>query len=82
MTDTQFINSLIHAAESYQNNLTYNPTPTKGAGTYNSNGYISGIVNSIGARLPQLPFWQPGVDVPIPLPASHVNGSCQHSNLK
>jgi hypothetical protein len=68
MTDTQFIQSLISANHSYQNNLPYDPVPESlDPGFYNSNSYTSGIILNAGGTPPTLPGWIPGYHVPIPL---------------
>jgi RHS repeat-associated protein len=67
MTDSQFIQALINAANSYQNNLPYAGTPFPGSAYYNSNGYVSGVLQAAGGTPPSLPGIQPGYDQPIPL---------------
>jgi len=66
MTDTQFIQALIAAAGSYQNNLPYAPFPLGDA--YNSNSYTAGVIIKAGGTPPALPGIQPGYGHPIPLP--------------
>ena len=68
MTDTQFINALINAANSYQNNLTYDPIPDPFGLYYNSNSYTSGVITNAGGTPPTLPGLQPGYGNPIPKP--------------
>jgi len=65
MTDTQFIQALISAAGSYQDNLRYALFPQ--GNTYNSNGYVSGVIIAAGGTPPSLPGIQPGYSHPIPL---------------
>jgi uncharacterized protein RhaS with RHS repeats len=65
MTDTQFIQSLINAAGSYQNNQAYALFPVGDA--YNSNSYVSGVIIAAGGAPPVLPGWQPGYSHPLPL---------------
>jgi RHS repeat-associated protein len=65
MTDTQFIQALISAAGSYQNNLPYALFPVGAA--YNSNSYVSGVILAAGGTPPTLPGVQPGYGHPIPL---------------
>jgi uncharacterized protein RhaS with RHS repeats len=65
MTDTQFIQALISAAGSYQNNLPYALLPVGAA--YNSNSYVSGVILAAGGTPPTLPGVQPGYGHPIPL---------------
>lgn len=66
MTDTQFINSLIHAAESYKNDKPYVPMPGEHSNSYNSNSFVSGTIEKTGATAPTLPGVAPGYDKPIP----------------
>jgi RHS repeat-associated protein len=68
MTDTEFINAVIDAANSYQNNLPYAPITSEGWWWYNSNSYTSGVLRAAGATPPSLPGLQPGYNYPIPLP--------------
>ncbi|MCG8430842.1 MAG: RHS repeat-associated core domain-containing protein, partial [Candidatus Omnitrophica bacterium] len=66
--DTEFILSLFAAADQYQNNLPYDPTPIGGWGYYNSNSYVYGILSAAGVDyIPNLPGVEFGADVPIPL---------------
>jgi RHS repeat-associated protein len=69
MSDSQFINSLINAADSYGNDEPYDLTPADGGG-YNSNGYVSGVIDATGATAPNLPVWVPGYSQPLPVPYS------------
>jgi RHS repeat-associated protein len=71
MTDRQFINALISAALSYNDNQSY--FGFLGLG-YNSNSYVSGILTATGATLPIFPVWLPGYNTPIPLPQQINNG--------
>jgi RHS repeat-associated protein len=66
MTDAQFINALINSAGTYGDYEPYNPTPMVGPG-YNSNSYVSGVIDSTGAIAPNLPVWAPGYSEPLPL---------------
>ena len=68
MTDSDFINNLIDASNSYNNSLTYSPFPTINSSTYNSNGFVSGILRSVGATPPILTGTVPGYAYPIPNP--------------
>jgi len=68
MTDTQFINSLLNAADSYQNNQPYNPFPDPFGIYYNSNSYTSGVITAAGGTPPVLPGIQPGYSNPVPIP--------------
>ncbi len=65
MTDTQFINSLIKSAEAYQNNATYAPIPSVRGESYNSNSFVSGVIQNAGASSPSLPGIAPGYDKPL-----------------
>jgi hypothetical protein len=67
MSDTDFINALLAAANKYKDNLPYSPNPSEYSG-YNSNGYVSGIISAAGGIAPNLPGSQPGYNKPIPLP--------------
>jgi uncharacterized protein RhaS with RHS repeats len=68
MTDTQFIQALINAANSYQNNQLYDPFPDPWGFTYNSNSYTAGVITKAGGQPPALPGRQPGYGRPLPLP--------------
>jgi hypothetical protein len=76
MSDCDFIRALISAAASYQNNLDYSvPTNFSGAmapGHFNSNSFVSGVLQSAGATPPSIntggQFQLPGYQNPIPLP--------------
>lgn len=75
MTDSQFINSLINAANSYGNDQPYWVVPEMDSApwiqpVYNSNGYTSGVIGATGATPPNLPVRAPGYGVPLPLPYS------------
>lgn len=78
MTDTEFINSLLAAANSFNNGiLTYNPIPT--GDTYNSNSFAAAILTQAGLNGNQLvnslPGWQPGNNYPnSPIPSSSFGG--------
>jgi hypothetical protein len=77
MTDTQFIQALINASNSYNNSLPYAPFPQGGA--YNSDSYASGIIDRAGGAPPNLPGLHPGYDHPIPPSASNSKpSSCGH----
>lgn len=69
MTDTQFINRLIKASNSYQNDLNYHLRPDWTSGY--SNSYVSGVLQAAGAAPPSLntqgQFQAPDYDKPIPL---------------
>jgi RHS repeat-associated protein len=67
MTDTQFIQSLISAANSYQNNAPYNMFPSASGGDYNSNSFVAGVIGATGAIAPALSGAMPGYDKPLPL---------------
>ncbi|MEY4516388.1 MAG: hypothetical protein RL180_734 [Pseudomonadota bacterium] len=76
--DTLFISSLIRGAQAYQNNLSYHGTAgalgIPGAGRidpgisyYNSNSFVSGLLNNSGLNLDIDPWlYQPGLDKPVP----------------
>jgi len=66
MSDSQFINAIADAAFSYRNDLPYQGVPAYGK-TYNSNGYVAGVLMATGATVPDLHNWMPGGDNPIPL---------------
>ena len=68
MSDTNFINALIKASQSYNNDSQYNLYPIQGGVGYNSNSYVSGVVIKAGGQPPQLAGVQPGYNVPLPLP--------------
>lgn len=68
MTDTSFINSLLAAANRYDNNLDYVPLPDPWGIGYNSNSFVSGVIKAAGGTPPSLPGWTPGYGKPIPIP--------------
>lgn len=79
MTDTQFINRLIRAANSYTGNLNYDLIPQAGTNGYNSNSYVSGVIKAAGGIPPILDtkgkFQTPGYDKEIPLSTGGASGS-------
>jgi hypothetical protein len=83
MTDTQFIDSIIKASNSYGNNLNYDIRPDI-TGNYNSNSYVSGVLIGAGAVPPMLDtggkFQAPGFDKPIPLGGSGASGGSSSSS--
>lgn len=73
MSDQQFIDALIKADSSYENWKNHYFALPFFPGTYNSNGYISGLLNSVGLPgskiVGGLPGWQPGGSkAPPPFP--------------
>jgi hypothetical protein len=66
MTDTQFINKLIDIAQSYKDNALYDPFPDFWGLTYNSNSYVSGLLEAAGATPPDLSGIRPGYNQPYP----------------
>ena len=68
MTDTQFILQLLSEFAAYGNNLPYDPFPISWTNTYNSNGFVSGLLLGAGATPPNLPGIRPGYGNPIPVP--------------
>lgn len=66
MNDTQFINALINADNSCNNDIMYSLLPRVATG-YNSNSYVSGVITNTGAITPRLPGSQPGYNRPLPL---------------
>lgn len=85
VSDTAFIRSLVSASSRYGNDLPYSyPADRSGAmpaGTYNSNSYVSGVLQAAGATAPALPTngrWQaPGYANPIPIPAAGATSGGQ-----
>ena len=79
MSDCDFIRALISAAASYQNILPYSfpsiPSGAMSPGQYNSNSFVSGVLQSVGATPPTIStngqFQLPGYQNPIPLPVQH-----------
>jgi hypothetical protein len=79
MSDCDFIRALISAAASYQNNVPYSlpsiPSGAMSPGQYNSNSFVAGVLNAVGALPPSLNnggrFQFPGYQNPLPLPAQH-----------
>jgi RHS repeat-associated protein len=68
MTDTQFIQALINASQSYNNDQPYDPFPDPFGIYYNSNSYTSGVIEKAGGTPPSLPGVQPGYGMPLPIP--------------
>jgi len=79
MSDCDFIRALISAAASYQSNLPYSfpsiPSGAMSSGQYNSNSFVSGVLQAVGATPPSInaggQFQLPGYQNPIPLPPQH-----------
>ncbi len=80
MSDCEFINALIDAARSYRNDLPYslphNLAGRMDAGEYNSNSFISGVLQAVGVHPPVIEaggksYQFPGYQNPIPLPRLH-----------
>ncbi len=69
--DSQFIVNLLRAYRSYNSDLPYDPFVTNfGANGYNSNSFMAGILQAAGfnpLNVPNPPYIQPGLYVPIPL---------------
>ena len=82
ISDCDFIRALISAAASYSNNLAYSfpfisilprePDGFMAPGQYNSNSFVSGVLQSVGATPPSIntggQFQLPGYQNPVPLP--------------
>ena len=68
MSDTQSIRALQDSFNRYDNKLAYVPFPAPGGAGYNSNGFVSGLLRSVGAVAPNLPGNRPGYTKPIPNP--------------
>lgn len=71
LTDTEFINKLINAADSYKNDKAYAAFPVRGwlgGEAYNSNSYVSGVLKAAGATPPIFGGYKPGYKKPLPLP--------------
>jgi hypothetical protein len=79
MSDCDFIRALVSAAASYQDELPYSfpkiPSGFMAPGQYNSNSFVSGVLQAVGATPPSInaggKFQLPGYQNPIPLPAQH-----------
>jgi RHS repeat-associated protein len=77
MSDCDFIRSLISAAASYGSNIPYSfpsiPSGAMAPGQYNSNSFVSGVLQAVGATPPSIntggQFQLPGYQNPIPLPS-------------
>ena len=63
--DTKFIENLISRDSSYSDKSDYDIIPEIQDG-YNSNSYTSGLLNSVGAKVPKLNGNSPGINKPIP----------------
>lgn len=71
-SDTQFIIDLLEAYNHYDGNLSYDGFAREGF--YNSNSFISGILNAAGVKNVPDPWgYQPGLDKPIPLPSTFLD---------
>jgi hypothetical protein len=68
-SDTAFIRALIAAARRYKNDARYDPFPDPFGLTYNSNSFVSGVLEAAGATPPPRPANVPGYDIPLPIPA-------------
>ncbi|MEP5764318.1 MAG: RHS repeat-associated core domain-containing protein [Halieaceae bacterium] len=66
-SDSDLIRDLIKAAESYGDNALYDPFPDPFGFTYNSNSYVSGVLEAAGVTPPALPGIRPGYGRPLPL---------------
>jgi hypothetical protein len=67
LSDTQFILQLLREFAGYGSNLDYDPFPLSLNHTYNSNGFVSGLLLGAGATPPNLPGIRPGYGNPIPV---------------
>ena len=67
MSDTQFIQQLLREYAAYGSNWAYDPFPVSFNQTYNSNGFVSGLLIGAGATPPNLPGIRPGYGNPIPV---------------
>ena len=66
MSDDQFIGALLNNDANYSDRLPYNSQwPLPSTAGYNSNGYISGLLNSVGLQ-PQQPPRTPGWGYRVP----------------
>ncbi len=70
-TEDEAIQSLLSAVDDYNAKppvkYTYNPFPKVGCGAYNSNGFVSGILDALGFGLPfSTGVNAPGFDIPVP----------------
>jgi len=76
MTEDQFISSLLKSDRNYSDNLDYDLLPAESGGdqswylpddSYNSNSYVSGLLNATGAKRPSAqPSKNPGWYKPVP----------------
>jgi hypothetical protein len=71
MTDTQFIQALLAAAQSFNNGtIPYAALPQNGGPAHNSNSFAAGVLSQVGLNGSQLvsglPGWQPGAQYPVP----------------
>ncbi len=60
------IERLLQYDANYCDQLTYEPFPKQGIGTYNSNSYISGLLDAVHVEKPSRPREVPGWQVPVP----------------
>jgi RHS repeat-associated protein len=67
LSDTDWINALINAAGTYKNDVRYGFSPSGSNEVYNSNSFVSGVIEKAGGTLPDLPVSAPGYRKPLPL---------------
>ncbi len=67
VSDTDHILAYLTAINSYDNSLSYFPVPALTTDSYNSNGYVTGIMGAVGDVPPSFPGFQPGAERPIPI---------------
>jgi len=60
------IAALFEAEANYQDNLRYEPWPEKLPNAYNSNSFVSGILQAVGLQAPSVKSNVPGYDRPVP----------------
>jgi RHS repeat-associated protein len=66
-SDSDLIRDLIKAADSYGDDAFYDIVPDPFGFTYNSNGYVSGVLKAGHVTPPALPGIRPGYNRPLPL---------------
>ena len=68
MSDTDFINAILNAYNSYENNAPYNPYFPNGRDSANSNSFAAGLITSAGGQVPGAPNIAPGRESPMSFP--------------
>jgi len=67
ISENQYIENLLSAHNNYKNNdnVNYSPIPVKSSSSYNSNSYVSGLLNATGGTISTTPPSAPGYTKPL-----------------